>query len=75
MVNLGNKTQNLKDKKIAKDYFNRFNKLNIYSYTKDNKIYLGAKPEEVYSVFNGNTSRIKKDMKETILTHELTKTS
>ena len=50
MENLRNKTQNLKNKK-NKDYFNRFNKLNIYSYTRDNKIYLGAKPEEIYSLF------------------------
>lgn len=70
MENLRNKTQNIKDNK-KKDYFNRFNNLNIYSYTKDNKIYLGAKPEEVYSLFNGNTSSIKKDMKEVTIPHEL----
>ena len=72
MENLRNKTQNLKDNKISKDYFNRFYKLNIYSYTKDNKIYLGAKPEEVYSLFSGNTSSIKKDIKDTMLPQELT---
>ena len=56
------KMENIR-KKGKKDYFNRFVKLNIYSYTKgDKKIYLGAKPEEVFSLFNGNTSSIKKEI-------------
>ena len=60
MENLKNKTQNIK----SKDYFERFIKLNIYSYTtpEDKKIYIGAKPNEVYSLFNGNTSTIKKEI-------------
>ena len=46
MENLCNKSQGLKNK----DYFERFAKLNIYSYTKpnNNKLYIGAKPIEVY---------------------------
>ena len=48
------------NKRRQKDYFKRFTRLDIYSYTKDDKIFLGAKPEEVYNLFNGNTSSIKK---------------
>ena len=61
MENLKNKSQNLK----SKDYFKRFTKLSIYSYTRtdDKKIYLGADPKEVYSLFNGNTSSDKKELK------------
>ena len=64
MENLKNKSQNLK----SKDYFKRFTKLNIYSYTRpdDKKIYLGADPKEVYSLFNGNTSSDKKEIKKEI---------
>ena len=60
MENLHNKTQAVHDKK--KDYFERFAKLNIFSFTKpnDDKIYIGAKPTEVYSLFRGNTSSPKK---------------
>ena len=61
MQNPRNKTQeNIINKRREKDYFKRFTKLDIYSHTKDGKIYLGAKPEEVYNLFNGNTSSIKK---------------
>ena len=58
MENIRNKSSNLNKKK----YFDRFTKLNVYSYTKpnDKKINLGCKPTEVYSLFNGNTSSIKK---------------
>ena len=60
MENLRNKSQNLK----SKDYFKRFTNLNIYSYTKpdDKKIYIGAKPNDVYTLFNGNTSSLKKEV-------------
>ena len=59
MQNLRNKSQR-KDKK----YFERFTKLNVYTYTKlnDKKINLGCKPTEVYSLFNGNTSSSKKTL-------------
>ena len=62
MENLRNKSEYITKK--AKEYFDRFTKLNIYSYTKpgDNKIYIGAKPTEVYSLFNGNTSSTKKTL-------------
>ena len=67
MDNLRNKSQNLSNK----DYFERFTKLNIYSYTKpnDNKVYIGAKPTEVYSMFNGNTSSTKKTTNEITYVH------
>ena len=60
MENLRNKTRNIK----SKDYFQRFTKLNVYSFTKPNekKIYIGPKPDEVYSLFNENTSTIKKEV-------------
>lgn len=61
MENLRNKTQGTIDKK--KDYLKRFSKLNVYSYIKDDRINLGCKPTEVYSLFNGNTSNIKKKIK------------
>ena len=61
MENLRNKSSYILDKTKAKEYFERFTKLNVYSYTKDNKIYIGAKPTEVYSLFKGNTSSTKKD--------------
>ena len=56
MENLRNKTHQ------GKDYFNRFTRINVYSYTKlgDPKVHIGVKPEEVYSIFNGNTSTEKK---------------
>ena len=62
MNNLRNKTDLVKNN--DKKYFERFGKLNVYSYTKpnDKKIYHGCKPTEVYSVFNGNTSSIKKSI-------------
>ena len=49
MENIRNKSTNLSKKK----YFDRFTKLNVYSYTKpnDKKINLGCKPTEVYSLF------------------------
>ena len=60
MENIRNKSRNIK----SKDYFERFTKLNVYSFTKpnDNKLYIGSKPDEVYSLFNGNTSTIKKEV-------------
>lgn len=63
MENLRNKTQeNVINKQKTKEYLQRFTKLNVYSYTKpnDNKVYVGSKPTEVYSLFNGNTSSNKK---------------
>ena len=45
-----NKSKRLKEK----NYFGRFNKLNVYSHVKDNKIHVGVNPEEVYEIFNGN---------------------
>ena len=72
MENIRNKTKNIK----SKDYFKRFTKLNIYSFTKldDKKIYIGSKPDEVYSLFNGNTSSIKQEIniKKLINNDELT---
>ena len=67
MENLRNKSQDL----TQKDYFERFTKLNVYSYTKpnDNKLYIGAKPTEVYSLFYGNTSSTKKTTNETLYVH------
>ena len=60
MENIRNKSANISKKK----YFERFTKLNVYSYTKpnDKKINLGCKPTEIYSLFNGNTSSIKKTL-------------
>ena len=60
MENLRNKSRNIK----SKDYFERFTKLNVYSFTKpnDKKIFIGPKPDEVYSLFNGNTSTIKQEI-------------
>ena len=60
MENLRNKSANLS----KKNYFERFTKLNVYTYTKpnDKKINLGCKSTEVYSLFNGNTSSIKKTL-------------
>jgi len=51
-----NKSKKLKEKK----YLDRFNKLNVYSHIKDNKVHLGIKPEEVYELFNGNACGEKK---------------
>ena len=51
-----NKSKKLKEKK----YLDRFNRLNVYSYIKDNKVHLGIKPEEVYELFNGNACGEKK---------------
>ena len=60
MENIRNKSANL----IKKNYFDRFTKLNVYLYTKpnDKNINLGCKPTEVYSLFSGNTSSIKKTL-------------
>jgi hypothetical protein len=58
MDNLRNKTQYIKNKN--KNYFERFTKLNVYSYTSDQKINLECKPAEVISLFNANTSTQKK---------------
>ena len=49
-----NKSKRLKEKK----YFDRFNKLNVYSYVRDNKIYLGVKPEEVNELFSNACGRV-----------------
>ena len=50
-----NKSKRLKEKK----YFDRFNKLNVYSYVRDNKIYLGVMPENVYELFSNACGRKK----------------
>ena len=62
MQNLRNKSQCVLNKRKDKKYFERFTKLNVYTYTKpnDKKINLGCKPTEVYSLFNGTTSSSKK---------------
>ena len=49
-----NNSKRLKEKK----YFDRFNKLNVYSYVRDNKIYLGVKPEEVFELFSNACGRV-----------------
>ena len=51
-----NKSKKLKEKK----YLDRFNRLNVYSHIRDNKVHLGIKPEEVYELFNGNACGEKK---------------
>ena len=51
-----NKSKKLKEKK----YLDRFNRLNVYSYIRDNKVHLGIKPEDVYELFNGNACGEKK---------------
>ena len=48
-----NKSNRPKEKKD----FDRFNKLNVYSYIRDNKIYLGVKPEDVYGLFSNACGR------------------
>ena len=53
-----NKSKRLKEKK----YFERFNRLNVYSHARDNKIHIGIKPEEVYEMFNGNACGDKKSI-------------
>ena len=58
MENLRNKTQYIKNKN--KNYLERFTKLNVYSYLVDKKINLGCKPQDVFSLFNGNTGTQKK---------------
>jgi hypothetical protein len=67
MENLRNKSQEIN----KKDYFKRFIKLNVFSYTKpnDNKIYIGAKPTEVFSLFKGNTNSTKKAINESNYVH------
>ena len=62
MQNIRNKSQHILNRRKEKKYFERFTKLNVYTYTKpnDKKINLGCKPTEVYSLFNGNTSSSKK---------------
>ena len=63
--NLRNKTQeNIINKYKSKNYFERFTKLNIYTYTRpsEKKINLGCKPSDVYTLFNGNTSTTKKTL-------------
>ena len=47
-----NKSKKLKEKK----YLDRFIRLNVYSYMKDNRACLKIKPEEIYEVFKGNAS-------------------
>jgi len=53
-----NKSKRLKEK----NYFGRFNKLNVYSHVKNNKIHVGVKPEEIYEIFNGNACGNKKSI-------------
>jgi len=43
-----NKTRRLKEKK----YLERFNKLNIYSFIENDKVFLGIKPEELNELFS-----------------------
>jgi len=47
-----NKSKKLKEKK----YLDRFIRLNVYSYMRDNRPCLRIKPEEVHEVFKGNAS-------------------
>ena len=47
-----NKSKKLKEKK----YLDRFIRLNVYSYMKDNRPYHRIKPEEIHEVFKGNAS-------------------
>ena len=49
-----NKSKRLKEK----NYLDRFNKLSVYSYIRDNKIYLGVKPEDVYELFFNVCGRV-----------------
>ena len=67
MENLRNKSQEIN----KKGFFKRFIKLNVFSYTKpnDNKIYIGAKPTEAFSLFNGNTNSIEKAINESNYVH------
>ena len=60
MENIRNKANNI----YPKDYFDRFTMLSVYSFTKpnDKKIYIEPKPDEIYSLFNRNTSSIKKEI-------------
>ena len=51
-----NKPKKLKEKK----YLDRFNKLNVSPYIRDNKVHLGIKPEVAYELFNGNAYGEKK---------------
>ena len=64
MQNIRNKSQHILNKRKDKKYFERFTKLNVYTYTKpnDKKINIGCKPTELYSMFNGNTSSNKKTL-------------
>jgi len=50
------------EKLCSKNDFDRFTKPNVYSHTKpnDKKLYIGCKPADVYSLFNGKTSTKKK---------------
>ena len=45
-----NKSKKLKEKK----YLDRFIRLNVYSYVRDNRPCLRIKPEEIHEVFKGN---------------------
>ena len=55
-TSLRNKSKRLKEKK----YFERFNKLNVYSHVRDNRIHISVRPEEINEVFNGNACGNKK---------------
>ena len=60
MENIRNKANNI----YPKDYLYHLTMLGFYSFTKSNdkNIYIEPKPDEVYSLFNGNTSSIKKEI-------------
>ena len=57
-----NKSKKLKKKK----YLDRFNRLNVYSHIRDNKVHLGIKPEDVYELFNGNACGGKENKPTTV---------
>jgi len=48
-----NKSKRLKEK----NYLDRFNKLSVYSYVRNDKICLGVKPEEVSKLFSNACGR------------------
>ena len=61
MENLRNKSNLVKDQN--KKYFERFTKLNVFSYTKpnDRKIHFGVKPEEMDQLFQNANSNERID--------------
>ena len=60
MKDARNKSKRLKEK----NYLDRFDKLSVYSSIRENKIYLGVKPEDVYELFSnacGKKKEVRKD--------------